>query len=220
MQKEIKIDILRCLSAVICNWYWVILCGIVCTGFTLAFTINRPNTYFAKTTMYSAVYGSYTQTIQSNTVMQTYLEIVNSQKVAERAAILIGENRITGDEIANMVSVFSDSNSALLYIYAKSINSDLAVEVANAIAESFAIEAQSITGDNTVQILDKADKAYIDGMPDYLKYGAISLIISIFLPILVICMKEIISDNVYHVEDASIDGQLDIIGIIPIEEEM
>lgn len=220
MDKEIKIDVLRCITAVIKNWYWIVLCIIICTGFTLAYTLNKPNTYYAKTTMYSAVYGSYTQTIQSNTVMQTYLEIVNSRKVAERAAILIGGNRITGDEITNMVSVSSDSNSALLYIYVNSYDSDLAVDVANAVAESFAIEAQSIIGDNTVQILDKADKAYINGMPDYFKYSAISFLISTLIPILILCFKEIISDNVYHVEDASLDGQLDIIGIIPFEEEM
>ncbi|MDD3139162.1 MAG: Wzz/FepE/Etk N-terminal domain-containing protein [Lachnospiraceae bacterium] len=220
MEREIKIDVVRCIKALFSRWYLILICMVACVGVTYIATADMANSYTAQATVYSAAYGSYKQSLEGVDLMQTYSEIINSRKVADRAAVLLGQHDMTGEAIAGMIAVSYTNTSAVMYINAYSVNPDEAVDIANAVAESFVIEAQSITGDKNIQILDEAQFAQMDGMSRQKKYSIIVGLIAFLIPVCVILLREILSDRVYHIEDAELNGELDIIGIIPLESEM
>lgn len=219
MEKEIQIDVVRCIKEAVRRWYIIIGAGLLFFIAAYVTTNNSQNTYVAQATVYSADYGSYQQSVEGMNAMMTYSEIINSRKVADRAAMLLGNN-ITGDAILGMVSSSYTKESAVLYIRAASVDPELSVRVANAVADSFIIEAQNITGGDNVKLLDEAQYAQQDGMNKQKKACLIATMVGLIIPTACIVLMQIFSDKVYHIEDAEIDGQLEIIGIIPTEARM
>ena len=90
----------------------------------------------------------------------------------------------------------------------------MVIATANALAQSFVIEAQSTIGTQAIQILDEATFIGIVN-PKVKRNVALAFIVGAFIPALIIALMEILSDRVYRVEDASLDDKLEIIGIIP-----
>lgn len=224
MGKEFYIDIPRCMKEIVRNWYWLVLSAIIVTGVVFWRTYDEPVTYVAKSTLYSSVYGSTKESVQEASNMKSYAELIYTEKVCERARVILnttyGYSGLSASQISKMISVSSTKESVIITVSAYSNDPAQAIMVANAVAQSFEIEAKSITGDTTVQVLDVASAASKNGRPAYVKTCLIALAISLLLPMIFISLKEIFSDSVYHVEDASLKGELDIIGVIPFEKEM
>lgn len=191
MEKEIQIDLIRCSKAVLQKWWIILISAVIVSGSTFIIAKDIQDIYTAQTTVYSATYGSMIDSLAGLDVMQTYVEIIVSRKVADRAALLLGESEYTGDMIQGMVSTSYTEESAVLYIYANSTDSELSINIANAVAESFVIEAQNITGDNNIQILDQAKTANADGLSKQLLYSLIAFLIGAFCPISFIVIREI-----------------------------
>lgn len=224
MNNEINIDIPRCLKEIVKNWYWLVLSAVIVTGIVFLRTYNTPVTYVAKSTLYSSVYGSTKESVQEASNMKSYAELIYTEKVCERARVILnttyGYSGLSASQISNMISVSSNKDSVIITVSAVSRDPQQAIMVANAVAQSFEIEAKSITGDTTVQVLDVASSVSLSGRPGYIKKCLIALAAALLIPMIFISLKEIFSDNVYHVEDASLKGELDIIGVIPFEKEV
>lgn len=224
MNDEIYIDIPRCLKEIVKNWYWLVLSAIIITGAVFWKTYDTPVTYVAQSTLYSSVYGSTKESVQEATNMKTYAELIYTEKVCERARVILNTNYgysgLSASQISSMIKVSANKDSVIITVYAYSNDPAQAIMVANAVAQSFEIEAKSITGDTTVQVLDEASTVSKNGRPAYIKKCLIAFIVALLLPMIIISLKEIFSDNVYHVEDASLGGELDIIGVIPYEKEV
>jgi capsular polysaccharide biosynthesis protein len=199
----------------------------ICTIVFLTVGIMRTNVvqipvYLSEATVYSMAYGSYQEALAGTNIMKTYADIVSSRKVAERAALIIGDDEVTAQTIQGMVSVNYVDKSPILTIYATSISPQLTVKVANAVADAFIIEVKNIMGSDNVQLLDSAvdSSPYSNGgMSNTMKrllYGGIGFI----LPCIVIALREILSTKLYSVNDASLNDELDIIGIIPVYEKL
>lgn len=223
MDREIKIDLRRCIKALIQKW-WIIA---ICTIIFLTIGIMRTNTvviptYMSSATVYSMAYGSYQEALEGASVMKTYADIVSSRKVAERAALIIGDDTITAQSIQGMVSVEYLKDSPILTIFATSLNSQVAVKIANAVADAFVIEVKNITGSDSVQILDTAVEAYqyMDGGTSTTMKRLMYAGIGFVLPCIIIVLIEILSTRLYAVNDASLNDELEIIGIIPIYEKL
>lgn len=224
MSEEIYIDIPRCVKEIVKNWYWLVLSTVIVTGVVFLKYYDTPVTYTASATLYSSVYGSTKESVQEAKNMMTYAELIYTEKVCERARVILtttyGETRLTATQISNMIRVSAGDESVIIKIYATSLEPTEAVLVANAVAKSFELEAKSITGDVKVQVLDEATIAYASGNSALYKKCLIAFLVALLLPAMIIALKEIFSDKVYHVEDASISGELDIIGIIPFDKEV
>ncbi len=219
MEKEIRIDFVRCIKETFRRWYIIIGVAMVCFLAAYIATDHSENLFSANATVYSANYGSYQQSVEGLNAMKLYSEIINSRKVADRAAMFLGNN-VVGEDLLSMVSSSYTQESAVLYIKAVSANPEFAVKVANAFADSFIIEAQNITGGDNVKLLDPAQYAVQNGMSKRKKYCLIATAVGLFIPTAIIVLAQIFSDKVYHIEDAELDGQLEVIGIIPTETRM
>lgn len=214
MNKVIKIDIGRIFKALLKKWYFMVIAGLIVGGIMYYWRESKSQRYSASVSLYSAAYGSVSETTQIAKIMQSYASVITSNKISERAASILGDNTITGSYIRSIIGVGFTADSPILYISATDINGERAVMIANAVAEAFIIEAQNLTGSEGVRILDKADEAY-EISNSVKKYTLLGALAGIFVMAVVIAFFEIFSDRVYRVEDAELGGQLEIIGVIP-----
>ena len=214
MNKEIKIDLGRIIKALIAKWYLMAIAGFILAGMFFFLRTSITQTYSASVSLYSAAYGSVSESTQVAKVMQSYASVITSNKISERAASILGDNTITGSYIKSIIGVSFSDDSPILYISASDSNGTRAVAIANAVAEAFIIEAQNLTGSEGVRILDKATEAYEISL-GVRRYTVLGFLGGAIIMAIVIVLSEILSDRVYRVEDAELDGKLEIIGIIP-----
>lgn len=122
--------------------------------------------YYCSATLFSAVYGSYSDTTAGVAVMNRYTGLIRSSRVCNRAAQdLVGYN-ITAGELRRMVSngsiqVAGASTNSASYGYrlTLSVHSDSAEKITaitNAMASAFAAELNDLLGSQTIQVMDEA----------------------------------------------------------------
>lgn len=228
----IEIDFLRCLKAVFKNIKWVILStfAFLFIGIMVAVLyLDTENVYDAKASVYSIAYGSYSESADGIQAIRTYRDIVKSVRVAERAAVLLGDSSLDKYAIYDMIEVEEgevndygiESESSIINIHAKSTNPEEAIRVANAVASAYAMEVTSITNSDSVQVLDEAYYCEVtyNALKQQILYTAVIAIAGMLLAIVVIVLMEIFSTKIVSVEQGSLYGELDIIGVIPKQEK-
>ncbi|GEM_PF-6463966 len=213
-EKTIKIDIGRCLNAMLRKFYIILGLGVIFASVMYFYMKDKPTLYTATASVYSAASGSYTESAQGINALQLYSNVIVSRKLAVRASSLISGMSVSPEQIMGMVTTTTKEESPIIYITAKSSNPNVVIATANALAQSFVIEAQSTIGTQAIQILDEATFIGIVN-PKVKRNVALAFIVGAFIPALIIALMEILSDRVYRVEDASLDDKLEIIGIIP-----
>lgn len=122
--------------------------------------------YYSSATLFSAVYGNYTDTTQGVAVMNRYSDLIRSSRVCSRAAQALTEYNISASDLQNMVSNGSikvsgaNTNSASYgYKLTISVFADSKEEVlpiTNAMATAFAGELNELIGSDTIQVMDDA----------------------------------------------------------------
>lgn len=132
-----------------------------CIGIFLTIRGSVQNEYGAKSTVYSALYNSYQDSVDGTTAMTNYSSIVSSTKVCERAASLLGDTNVDAKAIQRMITASYDEGSVILSIQAYSTDPEMAVKVANAVAQAFVIEMRGIVGSGSIQVLDQATASFI-----------------------------------------------------------
>ncbi len=227
----IEIDFLRCFKAVFRNIKWVILStfAFLFIGIMVAvLCLDTENVYDAKASVYSIAYGSYADSADGIQAIRTYRDIVKSVRVAERAAVLLGDSSLDKYAIYDMIEVEQgevndygiESESSIINIHAKSTNPEDAIRVANAVASAYAMEVTSITNSDSVQVLDEAYYCEVtyNALKQQILYTALITVAGTFLAMAVIVLMEIFSTKIVSVEQGSLYGELDIIGVIPKQE--
>ena len=214
MNKTIKIDIGRIFRALLRKWFLMVIAGLVIGGIMFYWRSSKTQKYAATVSLYSAAYGSVSESAQVAMVMQSYASVISSYKIAERAESILGDNTITGSYIRSIIGVSYSDDSPIIYISATDSDGIRAIMIVNAVAEAFIIEAQNLTGSEGVRILDRSTVAYEISL-GVKKYTVLGILGGIFIMAALITFAEIFSDRVYRVEDAELDGKLEIIGIIP-----
>ena len=111
--KEIEIEDYNILNNIKASLYrlWklklvVIMATIIGLSFSLIYTTLKGTEYsfYANATIYSAVYGSYSETMSGVTVMNTYSSILGTSRVCDRAAALINKPKITSSYLQSLVA--------------------------------------------------------------------------------------------------------------------
>ena len=114
-----------------------------------------------------------------------------------------------------------ESESSIINIHAKSTKPEDAIRVANAVASAYAMEVTSITNSDSVQVLDEA--YYCEVTYNALKEQAILVgivtVAGLLFACVIIVLMEIFSTRIVTVEQGSLYGELEIIGVIPKQEK-
>jgi len=219
---EVKVDFRRYLLAIKKN-IWKI--GIVTLiSFFVALFLNyrvKDNEYTASADVYGAAFGSYSESIEGVTALKTYADIIKSKKVADKAAKYIEEDEssehIDGEMVKDMITYSFDETSPIYRIEATSSSPSLSMSVANAVAKAFVDQMNTITGDGSAQILDEAYKyeKSFDGKKSQLLNIIIITLAGFFVSVLAVIIYSFFSKKVMSVHDATLNGELEIIGVIP-----
>ena len=114
-EKTIKIDIGRCVKGVFRRWYLIIAVGLVVAMFMYTIKRDTPQVYSATASVYSAASGSYSETAQGVSAMQLYSEVIDSYKLAERAASLVNDSRVNAALVKSMVATSYKDKSPIIY---------------------------------------------------------------------------------------------------------
>ena len=215
---EVKLDFRKYFMEICKKWWVIAIVGFasLLIGIGINFDV-KPDQYSGCATVYSASVGSYTDSLEGIKALQDYSDIITSYKVSSRAALILGDDSLNGDDINSMISYSLSENSTVYYIYASSTDGNEAVRVANAVAEAFVIEIRNITGDENVQILDEALEGQItfNGRSNQIKNIVLITLIGVLLTLVVIVAISFFSTKIVTVKECSDNGELKILGVIP-----
>lgn len=231
-ERIIYIDFMQCIRAVFQKWTALLAMagiGMLLAGAAAFLLADQEDRYQATSSVYcTGGEGNYSQTAQSIQVMNIYVDIIQSSRVAERANRILGNAYPDAESILGMITVdcgeqqsliasVSTNNSIVIKIIGESVNEQEAIDVANAMAEAFVMEMSSILGNNNIQLLDAASSAEMiyEAEKQNLIYIALGAVAGMLLAVLWIVMKEVFSVNLNTVNDGTLYGKLDIIGVIP-----
>ena len=229
----IEIDFKRCLKALWTHISWIIASVVLffVIGVMVAvFYLDTENVYDAKSSVYSITYGSYTDSANGIQAIKTYSDIVKSLRVAERAALLLGDDSLDKFTIYEMIEVeepepnslgYVTDDSSIIQIHASATDKDDAIRVANAVANAYVMEVTSITNSDSVQVLDEAYTCEItyNALKQQLIYIGLFTAMGLVLGCAVIVLCEIFSIKITSLQQGSLYSQLDIIGVIPEQEK-
>ena len=127
----------------------------------------------------------------------------------------------TTSKTSSSISSFMNSSATIITFTATSTEPALAMEMADAMAQSYAIEMNSILNSDSVKTLDnaytyvKSTNATIEAWKDRAKVTAVGFVLACLL--VVIC--EIFDRKVRTIREASIRESIPVIGIIPDYKE-
>ena len=215
---EVKIDLRRYFLAIKKNKLIVIIVAIASLAIGILLNYNvKPDKYRAYSNVYSVSFGSYTDSVEGVYVLQTYSDIINSRKVANRAAMIIGDDSLDGEKIKSMITYSYSEQSPVYYIYATTTDPQLSMTIANAVAKAFVIEMNNIMGEDNAQILDEAYdyEQVFNGRKDQIKNILIITLLGTLLCLFVIIMISFFSNKVESVNDVTLNGEIEILGVIP-----
>ena len=229
----IEIDFGRCFKALL-NKIKLIIATTIAFGvigvLVAVFYLDAENVYDAKASVYSIAYGSYSESAEGINTIQTYSEIVKSLKVAERAALLLGDDELDKFTIYDMIEEekpqtsadgYSQEESSIINIHAYSTKKEDAIRVANAVANAYVMEVTSVTMTDSVQVLDEAYTCAIEynALKQQIIYIIIFLLIGLVFSCCVVICCEIFSTKILSLKQGSLYGELEIIGVIPVQEK-
>ena len=229
----IEIDFGRCFKALL-NKIKLIIGTTIAFGvigvLVAVFYLESENVYDAKASVYSIAYGSYSESAEGINTIRTYSEIVKSLKVAERAALLLGDDALDKFTIYDMIEEekpqanadgYSQEESSIINIHAYSTNKEDAIRVANAVANAYVMEVTSVTMTDSVQVLDEAYSCEIeyDALAQQVLYIIIFLFFGFAFSCCVIVCREIFSTKILSLKQGSLYGELEIMGVIPVQEK-
>lgn len=122
--------------------------------------------YYSSATLFSAVYGSYSESNEGVAVMNRYADLIKSSRVCNRAAQSLADFNITASDLQKMVSTgmirvggASTKSTSYGYKLTISVYSDSETRVlpiTNAMASAFAEELNDLTGSSAIQVMDEA----------------------------------------------------------------
>lgn len=229
----IEIDFMRCLMALKNNVKWIVL---ACVSFfaigvlVAIYYLDTENVYDAKSSVYSIAYGSYSESAEGINAIKTYSEMIKSLRVSERAALLLGDDSLDKFKIYDMIEVeeaamnefgYATEESSIINIHAYSESKEDAIRVANAVANAYVMEVSSITLTDSVSVLDEAYSCNIkyNALKQQIIYISIITGIGLLLSSFVILLFEVFSPKIVTLKQGSLYGELDIIGVIPMQEK-
>lgn len=229
----IEIDFAQCFRAIFQKWPAILAMtglGILLAGMLTFFVAEQEDKYEATSSVYCTMDESYnyTQAAESIQMMNMYVDIITSSRVAERANKILGNAYPDSESILKMLTIDSGegdnksyygvlNSSIVIKIKAQSVNAEETVTVANAMAEAYTIEMTNITGNSSVRLLDSAKIATVvyEAEKQNVIYMAIGAVIGMFIALAWITIKEIFVVNLNTINDATLFGKLEIIGVIP-----
>jgi len=213
------IDIKLLVRLVIKKWYLFIATAVISLFVAFVMTIDvQPDVYQATTSLSSFVEGSSTESISGFRLLSNYAGLVTSGRIATAAREMLPDSLgVSARQIQSMVTTSFSETFTMLYITCSSTDPQLALSVANAVAEAFVSEIGNITGGDTIRIYDRAISASrtYNGASEQRRTRTTIPAVCLFVLFVVVVMWALFSDRIKSISEAECDGEVAVIGVIP-----
>ena len=232
-ENEMEIDVGRCFRALVKKWWFMAVMAVLFCVAGFALTLEKKDDIYEAT---SSVYGmsaeSYSYTQVGVSAMNDYADIATSMKVCERAALLMGNAQVTGEDIKKATTVSTgkkntsstaaaQADSTILTIKCQSNNPVQAMEMSQAVAEAFIMEMENILGTDVVKLLDKpySYEVAFDATQNLWMIRIAAFLFGAVFAAVIIVMGEIFDSKARTIRECTLGEELPIIGVIPMTRE-
>lgn len=196
----------------------------LCASLVYIGIVGIHTNYYSTASIYSVVYGSYSESASGVTVMNTYSSMLGTTRVCERAADKLSGSGVSASMLRSMVNngniylsgASSDSKKYgyRLRLVVTSSSPDNIADIANAMASAYTDEINDLLGTSTLQVLDEALSYSTASSINIKLYILLFAAAGFVLSAGVIFVKEFFSSRVYSVAQCEPDKDL-ILGLIP-----
>ncbi len=190
-----------------------IIVGVLSAIYTSGTAID---VYQGVSSIYAASEDSYLESKEGMNIIADYVDIIRSYKVAEHASSLM-EDPIDPEWIQSTLSVTTNENSNIITVAARYPDSEIAVEISNAVSQAFVEQANLLTINESVQILDEAREAILisNGARDSLFMGVIITGGAFAVMCGMFMLLALFSNKVAYKNEVTLDGKLELLGVVP-----
>ena len=216
--KALKKEMRLIISTILNNIRIIIVFGFI--GFfvsMLGTLIPIDNMYQANSAVCSTLFSDNYDNTKSVRLLAAFVDLFESSIIQDKIIAAAG-NSISRDELGAMTTLKQSTSKTILTIITRHKDPAIAIKIANAIAHVLIIETDKLfETPSGIKVLDKATEA------DY-AYSAMKIYIlicffSTFLSAIGCCVyfivKTLTSDKILFIEDCTMDGSMEIIGVIP-----
>ena len=216
--KSLKKEMRLIISTILINIKTIIFFGAL--GFLLSLVIMFipiDDMYTASSAICSTLFNDNWDNTKSVRLMESFVDLFESSLIQNRIIEVAG-NAVTATELGKMTTLKKSNSKTILTIITRHKNPAVAIKTANAIAHIMIIETDKLfETPSGIKVLDMASSAGFA-----YKGSNIHLLICFlltFFSTIGCCVyfiaKTLASDKVLFIEDCTLDGTLEIMGVIP-----
>lgn len=219
----LEVDLQELLMLYLRKWWMIILCAV------LAGAIAFGGTYFLMTPMYKANvsvyvnnnrenpedgYVSYNDLSTSLRLVNTYINIVTSNRVLEKVSEALNYD-YSAAELAGCLSAEQKNSTEIFLVYVTHSDPEEAARIANAVAQVAPDEIASIIEGSSARIIDYAKVPTQMASPNYTTMTLLGAIVGVLIAIVSITVRQLSDTRIKDEDDLVRLFNIPILGRIP-----
>lgn len=216
MERIIEIDFQRCYKAVLKQAMSLLMAAVfgLVAGFGISLACFEQEDEYAVYSEVSCISAS------DLSVVPFYAEVVKTANVARRAAAMLNDT-YSVSEIINLIQANYRENVTsgvpVIEIGAICQDPEKTVAIVDAVTESFIVELQTLTENETVRRLGESSHVELlyNASRTRLLVTLATALAFVLLLAAIIVLREILALRLTTVKDGLLNGQLKLIGVIP-----
>ena len=222
---ELEIDLGQIFSVLLSKIVIILLSGLIfgLAAFLVSKLFIKP-VYESTTSLYvlnRQIQGTTTYNdLQSSTQLtQDYKILVRSRNVTEKVISELNLD-MTSDELADMITVSSPSNTRVLEIAVSAKDPYKAKEIADKVAD---ISAESICDIMQIEKVNIIEQANIPDQPvshSYRKNALLAAVLGLILATAIVIIRFLTNDTIHTTEDVERYLGLSTLALIPLSEDL
>lgn len=224
----IEIDLQKLFMRYLEKWWLIVFCGLFFAASAIFYTYQfiTPQ-YKSSITVYvnNVRAGNQVESISSSSIstskqlVQTYIKIISSDRVLEKAIEASGYE-LEPSGLRSMMSATQEDETELFKVHVSSHDPEKAAKLANAIAEVIPTEITEIVEGSSTKIIDYAKVAKTRYTPSYTKNTMLGGMLGGFFALAFITIQFLLDVRVKEAEDLMSQYDYPILGQIPNFEQI
>ena len=219
----VEIDLQELLMLYLHKWWVIVLCAV------LAGTIAFGGTLFLMTPMYKANvsvyvnnnrenpedgYVSYYDLNTSLRLVNTYINIVTSNRVLERVSEALNYD-YSAAELAGMLSAEQMNNTEIFRVYVTHEDPEEAARIANAVALVAPDEIANVIEGSSARIIDMAKVPTAKASPNYTTMTLLGVAAGVLIAIVALTIQQLSDTRIKDEDDLVSLFNMPVLGRIP-----
>lgn len=211
MDSEMIFDMKRYKNIIKRGKWIIILITLLSTIAGVKLSINSGTvSYFTEETI---IIGKEDDATYNQNLIKTYIEIAKSNSVAEKASANLN-GVVSSEDIEDSITVSMQINTAILKITTIAADKKQALDIINAVSESFMEESKRLYANGKVQIMDQAKEPQMVVSTFNIRTTAIAFLMGLITSMLIIVSLNYMDTTIKSEDNIEKELGLPLIGNI------